>query len=90
MLVQLKIKNFAIIDDLDISFEDGMTVLTGETGSGKSIIIDAIGLVLGERAQVDMIRHGKDQAVIEASFAYSHPKISELLVESKGTNDLPD
>lgn len=79
MLVQLKIKNFAIIDDLDISFEDGMTVLTGETGSGKSIIIDAIGLVLGERAQVDMIRHGKDQAVIEASFAYSHPKISELL-----------
>lgn len=79
MLVQLIIKNFAIIDDLDIRFEDGMTALTGETGSGKSIIIDAIGLVLGERAQQDMIRHDKEQAIIEAAFHYTHPKISELL-----------
>lgn len=81
MLVQLKIKDFAIIDDLEIEFSEGMTVLTGETGSGKSIIIDAISLLLGERAQVEMVRHGKEKAVIEGAFQFSNKRLSHLLNE---------
>ena len=58
----------AIIESLELDFRDGMTVLTGETGAGKSIIIDAISLVLGARASSDMIRHGEDKGAIEATF----------------------
>ena len=57
MLKKLKIKQFAIIDDIELDFYSGMTVLTGETGAGKSIIIDAISLLLGERADKSMIRN---------------------------------
>ncbi len=81
MLSQLKIKDFAIIDDLTISFNDKMTVLTGETGSGKSIIIDAINLLLGERASNEMIRHDKEKAVVEGLFFYENQKIDEFLNE---------
>lgn len=80
MLAQLKIKNFAIIDDLNISFQEGMTVLTGETGSGKSIIIDAISLLLGERASLEMIRFDKEQAIVEGLFFYNNPKIDQILL----------
>ncbi len=82
MLSQLKIKNFAIIDDLTIAFDDQMTVLTGETGSGKSIIIDAINLLLGERASNEMIRFDKEKAIVEGVFFYDNPKIKQLLDES--------
>lgn len=89
MLMALKIKDFAIIDDVEIEFKEGMTVLTGETGSGKSIIIDAIGLILGERAQSEMVRFDKEKAIIEGLFAYQHPKIDQLLqeygIEADGT-----
>ena len=68
MLTTLIIKDFAIIDALEISFDDGMSVLTGETGAGKSIIIDALNLLLGGRATTDVIRAGKDKAVVEGSF----------------------
>ena len=54
MLRQLHIRNFAIIDDLELQFRDGMTVLTGETGAGKSILIDALGIILGDRAEAGM------------------------------------
>lgn len=80
MLSQLKIKDFAIIDDLTIEFYDNMTVLTGETGSGKSIIIDAINLLLGERASSEMIRYDKEKAVVEGLLYFDNPKVSELLV----------
>ena len=63
MLKELRIKNLAIIDDLKIRFETGLNVLTGETGAGKSIIVDALGLALGERAQTGMIKSGKDGSV---------------------------
>ncbi len=81
MLSQLKIKDFAIIDDLTISFDNQMTVLTGETGSGKSIIIDAINLLLGERASNEMIRFGKEKAVVEGLFFYENPLINVILDE---------
>jgi len=69
MLRSIKIENFAIIDNTEISFRNGLTVLTGETGAGKTIIIDAINLLLGERASLDMIRHGSSKAVIEGNFS---------------------
>ena len=67
MLREIKVKNFAIIEDIEVQFNQNMTVLTGQTGAGKSLIIDAIGLVLGARADLDMIRsliQGKDRMPI--------------------------
>ena len=68
MLTDLIIKNFAIIESLHVSFSAGFTVLTGETGAGKSIIIDAVNLLLGGRARGEVIRTGFDDAVVEAVF----------------------
>lgn len=68
MLSELSIKNFAIIDKLSISFNKGLTVLTGETGAGKSIIIDAINLLVGGRGSAEFVRHGEDKAEIEGLF----------------------
>jgi len=68
MLKELRIKNLAIIDDLSVRFEGGLNVLTGETGAGKSIIVDSLGLCLGSRAQSDLIRSGEREAVVQAYF----------------------
>lgn len=68
MLAELSIKNFAIIDSVSISFQEGFTVLTGETGAGKSIIIDAIHLLVGGRGSSDFVRHGTNRAEIEGLF----------------------
>lgn len=82
MLTELNIKNFAIIDSLNITFEKGFNVLTGETGAGKSIIVDAVDLVLGGRASSEMIRSGCEEAVVEAAFDISDVKgVSEKLGE---------
>lgn len=69
MLLQLHVKSYALIDDLELYFSPGFNVLTGETGAGKSIIIGAIGLILGERAVTGQIRDGEDSALIEAIFS---------------------
>ncbi|MBB5173061.1 DNA repair protein RecN [Texcoconibacillus texcoconensis] len=69
MLLELSIKDFAIIEDVSISFDDGLSVLTGETGAGKSIIIDAIGLLIGGRGSVEFVRHGAKRAEIEGIFS---------------------
>ncbi len=69
MLVELSIKDFAIIDELSITFSNGLNVLSGETGAGKSIIVNAVNLILGDRAHGDLIRTGSDEAVVEALFA---------------------
>jgi DNA repair protein RecN (Recombination protein N) len=83
MLTDLSIKNIAIIDSLQITFKPGLTVLTGETGAGKSIIIDAVGLIMGGRASSDLIRSGQEEAVVEAMFDISTmPEIGRLLNES--------
>ena len=68
MLLEISIKNFAIIEEISLNFEKGMTVLTGETGAGKSIIIDAMNMMLGSRATTDVIRHGAPKAEIEGLF----------------------
>ena len=68
MLRLLHIENIAVIEEADILFEDGFNVMTGETGAGKSIVIDAISAILGERAYRDMIRTGKNKASVRAAF----------------------
>ena len=83
MLTDLTIKNVAIIDTLHITLKAGMTVLTGETGAGKSIIIDAVGLIMGSRASSDLIRSGEEEAVVEALFDISAlPDIQQQLSEA--------
>jgi DNA repair protein RecN (Recombination protein N) len=82
MLVELSIKNFAIIDELTISFGDTLAIISGETGAGKSIIIGALALLLGDRANADMIRSGMDSASVEALFDIRNMKqLSESLLE---------
>ena len=82
MLNELSIKNFAIIDDLKISFPPGFSVLTGETGTGKSIIMEAVNLLLGSRASADLVRSGCENAELEAFFDIdAHSKTSRLLEE---------
>lgn len=81
MLLELVIKNFAIIDEVHCHFDKEMTVLTGETGAGKSIIIDAVGLLIGERASTDMIRTGSERAIIQGLFEVEHPQLMRVLDE---------
>ena len=83
MLKELRIKNYAIIDELSIDFKAGLNILTGETGAGKSIIIESLGLILGERASDESIRSGEDSASVEAVYDISRVKnIKEKLSES--------
>lgn len=82
MLQTSSIKQFAIIDELDINFSDGLTVMSGETGSGKSIIIDAIGQLIGMRASSDYVRHGEKKAIIEGIFDIDESKDAINILES--------
>lgn len=96
-LLELHIRNFAIIDELRLTFHPGLNVLTGETGAGKSIIIDALGLLLGDRATAEMIRSGTERAEIDAIFSLSpsqgqddeHLAEIRALLETEGLDD-PD
>ncbi len=82
MLQVLKVFNFALIEQAEIEFAKGFNVLTGETGAGKSIVIDALSVVLGGRSSVDMIRSGSDQFRVEAVFdLQQHSQVMDLLVE---------
>lgn len=84
MLESLKIKDFAIIEDLSLDFRKGMTVLTGETGAGKSIIIDAVGLLAGGRGSSEFVRHGSKKCILEGQFTYKPTEIlSELLKQNE-------
>ena len=69
MLELLKIQNIALIDEIDVEFSSGLTLLTGETGSGKSIIVDSLGALTGERVRSDLIKEGKESARIEGIFS---------------------
>ena len=80
MLTALSIRNVVLIERLSISFGKGLSVLTGETGAGKSILLDALGLALGARSDARLLRHGSDQATVTAQFTYdSDPSIKSLL-----------
>ncbi len=71
MLTQIRLRDFAIVDELELEFSGGMTALTGETGAGKSILVDALGLALGDRGDSGVVRHGAERAEIEAGFDIS-------------------
>jgi len=80
MLQNLFVRDFAIIDSLHVAFTDGLTMITGETGAGKSILVGALSLLMGGRVSADMIRTGSDEAVVEAVFDCAHiPEVKDLL-----------
>ena len=88
MLYHVSIKNYAIIDNLDLDLESGMTVITGETGAGKSIVIDALDIALGDRADIRMLRHGSGRCEINLSFDVSTiPLAKQWLDERELTQD---
>src|SRR5688500_4506804 len=71
MLKTLYVKNFALIDEVQLELAPGLNILTGETGAGKSILLGALGLILGERASTDLVRQGADKAIVEGIFDVS-------------------
>ncbi|RMF20018.1 MAG: DNA repair protein RecN [Gammaproteobacteria bacterium] len=82
MLTQLRIQNLAIADAIELTLEPGMSVISGETGAGKSILLDALGLVTGERASADMVRSGENRAEVSAEFDISQlPAVRDWLAE---------
>ena len=84
MLHELRIKNFAIIDELDLSFSKGFNVLTGETGAGKSIILNAVQLLLGDRASEELIRSLEEEASVEALFDISENREVKGRIQERG------
>ena len=88
MLRFLRIRNLAVIESVDVEFEPGFNVLTGETGAGKSIVVEAVGLLLGARASSDLVRTGESQATIEAIFEHinTDDQITELVVRREITS----
>jgi len=81
MLLRLAVRDIVLIDTLELVFEAGLTVFTGETGAGKSIVLDALGLVLGERGDAGLIRQGCDQASVMAEFSCALPSLESFLEE---------
>jgi DNA repair protein RecN (Recombination protein N) len=79
MLVELRIKDFALMEDVHLVFDKGLSVFTGETGAGKSMLVDALGLLLGGRASNEFLRHGKDKACVEGIFSNLPLKLTEML-----------
>src|SRR3954447_20762004 len=84
MLTELRIKNFAIIEQLTLRLAPGFNVLSGETGAGKSIIVGALGMLLGERANADMIRTGADRATVEGTFEVEANGALGKLLDDRG------
>ena len=82
MLRHLYIKNFTLIDKLDIDLYEGFSVITGETGAGKSIVLGAIGLLLGQRADSKSIKKGAEKCVVEAHFDLSRYDLEPFFVEN--------
>ncbi|MDQ6984111.1 MAG: AAA family ATPase, partial [Ghiorsea sp.] len=81
MIVSLQVRQFALFENIQLEFEKGMTVFTGETGAGKSILVDALGAVFGSRANVDWVRHGAEKAEVIAEIESNDPRLIALLVE---------
>ncbi len=88
MLSQLSVKNLAVVEKLDLSFETGMSAVTGETGAGKSILLQALSLVLGVRADSNLVRYGKDKADVSAAFSVNNNKtVQDFLIEHSLEDD---
>ena len=82
MLLELRVENYAVIDSLAVEFAPGLNLLTGETGAGKSILIDALSLLLGDKASSEMIRHGAEKAVVSGVFEADEKQLSRVLEEN--------
>ena len=82
MLLELRVENYAVIDNVAVDFASGLNLLTGETGAGKSILIDALALLLGDKASADAVRHGTDKAVISAVFETESKALDAVLEEN--------
>lgn len=82
MLLELRVENYAVIDSLAVEFAPGLNLLTGETGAGKSILIDALSLLLGDKASTEMIRHGAEKAVVSGVFEADEKHLSRVLEEN--------
>ena len=84
MLKSFEVKNYALIEHIKVEFGEGLNIITGETGAGKSILIDAMGLLLGDRASSEVIRKGAEKAVVEGIFNVSgNEKVKNLLQENE-------
>ena len=90
MLASLTVQNFAIISNINIEFDKGLTILTGETGAGKSLIIDAIGLLFGNRASTSMIRSGCTKAIVEGVFIDCGSKVMDIIKKFKKDNEITE
>ena len=84
MLESLKIKNFAIVEDIHVEFNRGLNIITGETGAGKSIIIESLGFALGERADKTMIRAGEENCGVEAVFKLADSSEIDNILDEVG------
>src|ERR1700686_3347730 len=82
VLRELRVENYAVIDNVVVEFGAGLNLLTGETGAGKSILIDALALLLGEKAYSDVVRHGADKATVAAVYESDDPAIAEVLEQN--------
>ncbi|HET9839176.1 MAG TPA: AAA family ATPase, partial [Candidatus Angelobacter sp.] len=82
MLLELRVENYAVIDSLAVEFAPGLNLLTGETGAGKSILIDALSLLLGDKASTEMIRHGAEKAVVSGVFEADEKQLRRVLEEN--------
>ncbi len=92
MLIELRLENYAVIDNLGVEFGPGLNLLTGETGAGKSILIDSLALLLGEKASIDVIRAGADRAVVSAIFepgGQTEKSLAQIL-EANGLDESDD
>jgi len=85
VLLELRVENYAVIDNVAVEFAPGLNLLTGETGAGKSILIDALALLLGDKASADTVRHGSEKAVVSAVFE-SESKALDAVLEENGLN----
>ena len=86
MIQELRIKNFVLVEEMSLKFDRGLNVLTGETGAGKSILIDALSGVLGEKMSTDMIRTGFEKSALEGVFDIGGlPQVRAILDESEST-----
>ena len=90
MLTHIHIRDFAIIESLEVALHPGMTALTGETGAGKSILLDAIGLVLGDKADSSSVRHGADKAEITLSVDITQTPSARVWLEIQGMEGADD
>ena len=88
MLANLKIKNIALIEEVNIDFKNGLTVLTGETGAGKSIIIDALNFVLGERADKSLIRSNQPSSRVDAIFYIDNDEVIKSVAQGTLLSDI--